>query len=310
MLLSESRIRRIVAQREFLPNCHPDSRKKFERLNFDFNVPGKLGTTKEPRLDTCSGKKPLVPRPVISGPSMPVSISAPAANRLARICAYSGQAPEWEQFVRMLTPVVLLAAKRVGSMWGDDSAATLHEIAQEVFLKLCENERRILREFEDRGNDSFLRMLRMISASVATDHFRHSQAEKRGGRNSRASQESPPEIEHVTDRRATENITRRLLIAELDGLLKRYPDVVSERDRNMFWLYYRHGLTADAISRIPAIGLSTGGVESALRRLTKLLREVIASGKSRPTPGQQKQEFSRKEKGISPAITVNSVKEG
>ena len=69
------------------------------------------------------------------------------ANRLARICAYSAQAPEWEEFVRVVTPVVALAARRVSAVWGDPSHGTISEIMQEVFLKLCEDDRRILREF-------------------------------------------------------------------------------------------------------------------------------------------------------------------
>ena len=71
--------------------------------------------------------------------------------------------PSGEQFVRLVTPMVALSARRVGDVWGDSSSSTVSEIVQEVFLKLCEDDRRILREFEDRGNDSFLKLLR-------TDH--------------------------------------------------------------------------------------------------------------------------------------------
>src|SRR5260370_30309717 len=62
------------------------------------------------------------------------------ANRLARICAYSAQAPEWELFVRAVSPVVALAARRVSAVWGDSSDGTVSEIVQEVFLKLCEDD--------------------------------------------------------------------------------------------------------------------------------------------------------------------------
>jgi hypothetical protein len=56
-----------------------------------------------------------------------------------------------------------------------------------------------------------------------------------------------------------------------------------ERDRKLFWLYYRVGLTADAIAGLPSIGLSTKGVESSLLRLTRLLRDEI--GRDRPKAG-------------------------
>src|SRR5580658_9861460 len=204
------------------------------------------------------------------------------ANRLARICAYSAQAPEWEQFVRVVTPVVALAARRVSTVWGDSSVGTVGEIVQEVFLKLCEDDRRILREFEDRGNDSFLKLLRMITASVGTDHFRRMRAEKRGGRAHSVPLEPHISADDVSDDRATAAVEWPSLIAQLDGLLMLHPKTVSVRDRNLFWLYYRQGLTADAISRIPAIGLSAKGVESALLRLTRLLRDTIINGKPKP----------------------------
>jgi len=230
------------------------------------------------------------------------------ANRLARICAYSAQAPEWEEFVRVVTPVVALAARRVSAVWGDPSHGTISEIMQEVFLKLCEDDRRILREFEDRGNDSFLKLLRMITASVGTDHFRRSRAEKRGGRSNSVPLETHVSADSVFDDKATEAVEWPSLIAQLDGLLMLYPKTVSRRDRNLFWLYYRQGLTADAISRIPAIGLTAKGVESALQRLTRLLRETIVNGKPKPEFPEIKLPGSSKAKGFSSVVAIDSVK--
>lgn len=231
-----------------------------------------------------------------------------AANRLARICAYSANAPEWEQFVRLVTPVVALSARRVSALWGESSGSTVSEIVQEVFVKLCEDDRRILREFDDRGNDSFLKLLRMITASVGTDYFRRSRAEKRGGRvttiHIKASI-ADNEISDIRDQNAVQSAT---LMAQLDGLLRKYPQSVSPRDRNLFWLYYRQGMTADAISRIPAIGLSAKGVESALGRLTRLLREAITSGKSVEDPVPKDLPPSQSEKGFSSVVAINNVK--
>jgi RNA polymerase sigma-70 factor (ECF subfamily) len=239
---------------------------------------------------------------------LPFNMPPLVANRLARLCAYSALAPEWEEFVRLVTPVIALAARRVGTVWGDASEATVSEIVQEVFMKLCEDDRRILREFDDRGNDSFLKLLRMITASVGTDHFRRMRAEKRGGRTNAVPLEPHLSAEDVSDSHATAAVEWPSLITQLDGLLRLYPKSVSARDRNIFWLYYRQGLTADAISRIPAIGLSAKGVESALQRLTRLLRETIIKGK----PGHR---FSRnglplltKEKGFSPVVAIDTVK--
>jgi RNA polymerase sigma-70 factor (ECF subfamily) len=260
-----------------------------------------------------------------------------AANRLARICAYSTKAPEWGEFVRLVTPVVALTARRISLLWSDESGFTVSEIVQEVFLKLCEDERRILREFEDRGNDSFFKLMRMITASVSTDHFRRTRAEKRGGRLGAVPLESPLIEEELCDGEAIRAVEWPTLIAQLDGLLRLYPDTVSARDRNLFWMYYRQGMTAQAIARIPAMGLGAKGVESALLRLVRLLRQTIANGKPRTElaenerPGNElsgnalaggelsRNELSRSElsakkllsitqgKGFTPVVAIDSV---
>ena len=226
--------------------------------------------------------------------------------RLARICAFSAQAPEWEQFVHAVSPVVALSARRISAIWGDSSESNVSEIMQEVFLKLCEDNRRILRDFDDRGNDSFLKLLRLITASVATDHFRRIRAEKRGGRAYSVPLEPHLQTDDVPDARAAAAVEWQSLIAQLDALLKLFPKTVSARDRNVFWLYYKQGWTAEAISRIPAIGLTPKGVESALLRLTRLLRETIVKGK--PKPELSKKKLPPASKGFSPVIAINSVK--
>jgi len=256
--------------------------------------------------------------------------TSPELTRLARICAYSAQAPEWEEFVGILMPVVALSVRRVCFQYNDVSAATVNEIVQEVFLKLCENDRRVLRKFEDRGQDSFLKLLRVIAVTVATDHFRKTRAEKRGGLAQTAQVDTHLPFSELPDARATQAVEWPTLIGQIDGYLWLYPQAVNKRDRNLFWLYYRHGLTAEAISRIPAIGLSAKGVESALGRMVRLLRQTIQDGKPkqevissqkqltdkrlsvmpsvRPEISEQKRAFLKSEKGFSSVVTINSIK--
>jgi RNA polymerase sigma-70 factor (ECF subfamily) len=63
-------------------------------------------------------------------------------------------------------------------------------------------------------------------------------------------------------------------------MLRSAPKVVAERDRALFWLYYRQGFTAEEIAGMTAIGLTAKGVESALRRVTIWLRGEIKRQKS------------------------------
>lgn len=233
------------------------------------------------------------------------------ANRLARICAYSTDESEWSSFVRTISPVVALAARRIGANWGDSSASTASEIVQEVYLKLCEDDRRILREFEDRGNDSFLKLLRMITASVGTDHFRRLKAEKRGGRSLTTSLDDFGQSSDFADHNALSALEWPTLMGQLDKLLRQFPNAVTTRDRNLFWLYYRQGFTAEAISRIPDVGLGSKGVESALLRMNRLLRECISGGgppsESKEPPHTDSPPV-RRPKGFRPVVAIDTVK--
>ena len=210
--------------------------------------------------------------------------------------------------MRIAMPVVGLAARRVGEVWGDRSTATVNEIVQEVFLKLCEDDRRVLREFEERGEDSFLRLLRVITATVGTDHFRKLKADKRGGSFAANSVEPRAVADDLHDTRATKALEMLGLYNQLDSLLRLYPNKVSARDRRLFWLHYNQGMTAEAISRIPTMGLSAKGVESALIRLTRFLRKIVIEGKPKMASIKNKSSPPQKIKGFSPPVTINNIK--
>jgi RNA polymerase sigma-70 factor (ECF subfamily) len=217
--------------------------------------------------------------------------------------------------VRLVTPVVTLTARRLSVSWNDPSNATVNEIVQEVFLKLCEDDRRILREFEDRGPDSLLKLMRTITVSVGIDYFRRTRAERRGGRLGAVPlepllwEEDHSGQSHGDEtRKGAGAVELPALLAQLDGLLRLYPGTVSARDRTLFWLYFRQGFTAEAIARIPTMKLSVKGVESALLRLTRLLRKTILNGKPKPELHEQIPLSLPETKGFSHVIAIDSIK--
>jgi len=203
-----------------------------------------------------------------------------SVNDLAKACACSADAAEWAEFLRRCTPLASLVALRISRSWvNHPSPATVHDIVQEIFMKLCEQERRILREFEPRGEDSFLGLLRLVSASVANDYFRRTHSAKRGGKvvtMALAEEGSPGPMASV---HPTGKLDQEVLLAQLDQKLRSAPDVICERDRALFWLYYRQGLTAEEIASLAGAGLTPKGVESALRRVAKWLRGEVEGQK-------------------------------
>lgn len=197
-------------------------------------------------------------------------------NDLAKACARSADAAEWEELLRRCTPVAALVSARVARLWvGNSTPSVVDDIVQEIFLKLCEQERRILKDFEPRGEDSFLGLLRIVATSVANDYFRRQYSAKRGGRVVTITLEDAPaqaKPDSSLDGSAAQKV---LLYRELDRKLRSAPGVIAERDRAIFWLYYLQGLTAEEIAALPVAGLSAKGVESALRRVTAWLRKEI-----------------------------------
>jgi RNA polymerase sigma-70 factor (ECF subfamily) len=202
--------------------------------------------------------------------------SLTTVNELAKACAHSADAAEWKEFVSRCMPLASLVALRVTRMWmSDPSPVTVDDIVQEVFLKLCEQERRILRDFEPRGEDSFFGLLRIVTGSVANDYFRRLYSVKRGGKVVTMPLMDEDSAAPAESARPAERIQHAALLSQLDEKLRSAPDVVTERDRSLFWLYYRQGYTAEEIAKLSAVGLTAKGVESALRRVTAWLREQI-----------------------------------
>ena len=203
-------------------------------------------------------------------------------NELARACAHSADAKEWEELLRRCAPVAAVAAGRIVRMWtGTATPSVVDDIVQEVFLKLCEQERRILREFKPRGEDSFLALLRVVAASVANDYFRRQRSEKRGGKAVTMTLDDEPNSPVPVAAENSAAMHKAVLFKELDQKLRAATGPSAERDRTMFWLYYLQGLTADEIAALPGSELSAKGVESALRRVTSWLRAEVTPPRNR-----------------------------
>lgn len=208
---------------------------------------------------------------------------AKSVNDLAKLCAHSAEVPEWEELVHRCSPLATIVARRISRLWvTDPGPAIIDDIVQEVFLKLCEHDRRILRGFEPRGEDSFFGLLRLVTASVTNDYFRRQYSTKRGGKVL-----TMPLLDGDSSQAAIDPsaMQQSALLQQLDRKLLSAPKIIGPRDRALFWLYYRQGFTAEEISRLPAAGLTPKGVESALRRVTMWLRDEIDRGEVPRAPG-------------------------
>jgi RNA polymerase sigma-70 factor (ECF subfamily) len=125
--------------------------------------------------------------------------------------------------------------------------------------------------------DSVFGYLKVFAANLTHDHFKTVHAQKRGGALKIESCESGAVTDKFPDIRSGRyEVERAVLVGEIETIFSEL--VVGQnaaRDKRIFWLYYRSGLTANSISSIPGVGLTVKGVESTLQRLTSLLRDRV-----------------------------------
>jgi len=201
-----------------------------------------------------------------------VEWTALCASDLIDACARTGAQPAWEEFVRRFQPVIAGTVWRVARRFGSHAAETVDDLVQATFLKICSNQCRILREFHAETPEAIFGLLKTVAFSVAHDHFRISAAAKRGSGKWDVALDQYADSA-VSGMRGLPAAERELILREIDEQLAAAPEPATrERDRRIFWLYYRHGMTARAIAAIPGIGLAQKGVESVIQRLTRHIR--------------------------------------
>lgn len=223
--------------------------------------------------------------------------SSISAEELVRACAESNDNAAWEEFVQRFHRPIGLSIVRTAYQWGDVPRQLLDDLIQETYLKLCADRCQLLLEFAIQHPESVVGYIKTIAANVTHDYFRSRYSQKRGAGQR---QESLDGIDPTTEAQslsAPGAIERQILLRQIDKCLETSatgPD--QERDRLIFWLYYRQGMSAKAIANLPSVGLTAKGVESAILRLTRLVRKQIVGMRLDAT-----EEKERGEKGFLPA---------
>lgn len=201
-----------------------------------------------------------------------------SSSELVRVCAGSKDEGAWAEFIGRFHGVIAAAVLRTARHWGEPPRSQLDDLIQDTYLKLCENDSRLLRSFEPRHEDSIYGFLKVVAANVVHDHFKSALAAKRGAGLTETIME-PVQMEPRTAAADSfEAVSRRLQLEQVEKILRQVTaGNDQERKRIIFWLRHRQGLTATEIASIPSIGLTTEGVESVLMRLAIMIRGHIAN---------------------------------
>ncbi len=192
------------------------------------------------------------------------------------LCAGSGDDEAWEEFVSRVRKPISLIIMRTASRWGEPSRSLVEDLIQVTYLKLWEGGCRLLRDFAIQRPEAILGYLKKTAANATHDYFKHGHSQSSGGDERHV---STSDVDPEAGREAhgsEEKIAFEVFLNEIDEYLKRCligPD--QERDRMIFWLYFRQGMSTKEIASLPTIGLGTKGVGSVIERLKHSIREQI-----------------------------------
>ena len=206
------------------------------------------------------------------------SLSALSSEGIVQACVGSDNPSAWAEFIRRFQPLI---ASVVGRTARRHTAAVpshlIDDLVQETYLRLCDEQCRLLREFRSRQPDSIYGYLKVVAASVVLDYFKSERARKRDAAqtDSLSSQHFFVRASEKRSSLSTEDVVALRQIDDILCQLSKGENLV--RNRVIFWLHHREGMTAHAIASIPWITLNTKGVETALRRMTQLIQSHIES---------------------------------
>ncbi|HEY6348220.1 MAG TPA: sigma-70 family RNA polymerase sigma factor [Candidatus Angelobacter sp.] len=216
---------------------------------------------------------------------------------LIRACADPRNSAAWQEFIRRFHKLIAGVAMRTCARWGEYSGGAADDLVQDTYLKLCADNCRLLLEFQGPHPDAIFGFIKVVTANIVNDHFRALHAEKRGGG---VNPEDINSVQCATDcdqSGSLSAIQRAVLLGEIDHCLERCTQGESgERDRLIFRLYYGPcGFSAKDIAALPDVKLTVKGVESAILRITRLVRADV----NRQAKEKAKAQAATAEKGIS-----------
>ena len=193
-----------------------------------------------------------------------------------------GDESAWAEFIRRFHPVIAGTVMRCARRFCEPKPEQIDDLVQETLLKIYANRCRILRDFEPQSPDAIFGYLKTVSFSVTLDHFRGGMAKRRGSGHGDAALDAYAESA-IAATEGLPEIEREILLREIDRYLAAG---TPPRDRRIFWLYYRRGMTTRAIAAIPGLGLTQKGVESVIQRLTGSVRAGLVDMRTENAEGK------------------------
>jgi len=185
-------------------------------------------------------------------------------------CAGSRDHEAWAEFHRRYHRLIAGVVAKTLTFARMAVTDEIDDLIHDVYVRLSMNGGRALRSYIPTGPASEYSFLKVIARNLVLDHLAHKKREP-----SPAGEPGDQESVPTDGPSPSEALERKLLVDKIEQIVR---TKATDRDRMVFWLYYRSGLTAAQISTLPTVGLSTSGVESAIARLVRIVRETLGEG--------------------------------
>ena len=175
----------------------------------------------------------------------------------------------WKEFQRRFHKTLLTFVMRaMCNAFRNDCLKEVCDITQDVYLRMLDNNGRMLRSFKGDTDFSVRAFLSRVAVNVVSDHYRRSQAEKR----------RPAEIISIEDaRQQGRELVGEAVELDIASILQ-WIDVErlmdSESDRRnaarnvlIFKLHHVDGFSVQEIARFPGFGLKETAIRDALNQM-------------------------------------------
>ena len=199
-------------------------------------------------------------------------ITEVTSGELVKVCV-KGMPEAWPEFIRRYHGLIASVVLRTSRRWGIQSAKYVEDLIQEVYVRLCADDYRLLKAYQGDYKSSFFGYLRVVATNVVYDQLRSLGSLNRGN------EISGQVLLELNDVLATAvPKERELLVKEIDSILKTR---ASENERAIFWLYYRDGFSAAEIAAVLTSNLTVKGVESLLHSLVRRIMSELTKQNQR-----------------------------
>jgi RNA polymerase sigma factor (sigma-70 family) len=196
--------------------------------------------------------------------------SVSGVSDLVNSCIQSDE-EAWKAFVLKYTRPISLYILRACPEQTDHE--TIRDLAQEVFVRLLANDRAALRRLRTTTPEGMLAFLAAVARTVALDHVRRLQSQKRFAQIVPLDDEGD-DLPDLSAAQSPEfELLEKLGVERFTGLLQEtITGVNSERDIFVAQMYFLEELSAAEIANIRGLNLSVSAVEAVIHRIRKVLR--------------------------------------